>query len=338
MTAGRPLRFLVGVLMGWAGLRAVLLWPEREPASAPGQAAPVTAAASVSPVIAVAALAPMTMIPVTAGKIRGGVWARPVLANPSPAIVPVPTSPVPPAPTIAMAAQAPAMPGATVRLEGALPTPLGLSDSVSASRWGGGLFAIARPSGTGGGLGSTQLGGSQIGARLSYSMDARRRIALVGRVATPFEGRGREAALGVEWRPAGLPVRVFAEQRFALDGRGGPSAGLIAGVDRPIGRGVRLEAYGQAGAIGRERVEGFADGAARVTRRLVTAGGATLDMGAGVWGGAQRSAERVDVGPTLGIVAPVGGRRLRLALDWRARVLGEARPGSGPALSLGTDF
>ncbi|WP_204317143.1 hypothetical protein, partial [Klebsiella aerogenes] len=29
---------------------------------------------------------------------------------------------------------------------------------------------------------------------------------------------------------------------------------------------------------------------------------------------------------------------LRIALDWRQRVAGEARPGSGPALTLGADF
>lgn len=201
------------------------------------------------------------------------------------------------------------------------------------------MWIIARPSGTGGGLGASQLGGSQAGVRLAYALGSARRFAIVGRVATPLEGSGREAALGVEWRPARLPVRVFAEQRFALDGgRGGPSAGVIGGVDRRLARGFRLEAYGQAGVIGRGRVEGFADGAARVTRKAAALGPATLDVGAGAWGGAQRGAERLDIGPTLGLGVPVGGRSFRLTLDYRARVAGHARPGSGPALSLGTDF
>jgi hypothetical protein len=223
--------------------------------------------------------------------------------------------------------------------QGSLPTPVGLPDRPAENRWSGGLFAIARPSGSGGGLGSSQLGGSQVGARIAYSLDAARRLALVGRVATPLEGRGREAALGIEWRPPSMPIRLFAEQRVALDGgRGGPSVGVIAGVDRPLGRGFRLEAYGQAGAIKRDRAEGFADGAARVTRRVAAIGPATLDLGAGAWGGAQRGAERFDVGPTLGLAAPIAGRTLRLTMDWRERVVGDARPGSGPALSLGTDF
>jgi hypothetical protein len=197
-----------------------------------------------------------------------------------------------------------------------MPTPVGLPDRPVESRWSGSLFAIARPSGSGGGLGSSQLGGSQIGARVAYALDAARRFALVGRVATPLEGRGREAALGVEWRPPGVPIRLFAEQRVALDGgRGGPSVGVIAGVDRPLGRGFRLEAYGQAGAIKRDRAEGFADGAARATRRVAAIGPATLDLGAGAWGGAQRGAERLDVGPTLGVAAPVAGRTLRLTVD-----------------------
>lgn len=219
-----------------------------------------------------------------------------------------------------------------------LPPPL-QAVNRAASRWSGSVWVIARPSGTGGGLGASQLGGSQAGARLAFALGSARRIALVGRVATPLRGGGSEAALGVEWRPAGLPVRVFAEQRLALDGgRGGPSAGVIGGVDERLPRGFRLEGYGQAGVIGRGRLEGFVDGAARLTRRAAAFGSATLDIGAGAWGGAQRGAERLDLGPTLGVSLPVEGRSFRLTFDYRARAAGGARPGSGPALSLGTDF
>ncbi len=228
---------------------------------------------------------------------------------------------------------------ASVATQGTLPTPLGIPNGSATSRWSGSLFAIARPSGRGGGLGSSQLGGSQVGARVAYTLDAARQFALVGRIATPLEGRGREAALGVEWRPTNAPIRFFAEQRVALDGgRGGPSLGVIAGIDRVIGRGFRLEAYGQAGAIERRGIQGFVDGAARVTRRVASIGPAAIDLGVGAWGGAQRDAERLDIGPTLGVAVPVAGRTVRLTVDWRERVVGEARPGSGPALSLGTDF
>lgn len=220
--------------------------------------------------------------------------------------------------------------------EGALPPPLGIGPA-SLSRWSGSVWAIARPGGSSGGLGSSQLGGSQAGARLAYAIGSARRVALAGRIATPLEGRGREAALGVEWRPSDIPFRIFAEQRFGLDKgvRGGPSMGVVGGLDQRVAGGFRLEAYGQAGVIGRGRVEGFADGAARVTRQIATVGSAKLDAGVGAWGGAQRNAERVDLGPTVGLAIPAGGRVLRLTLDYRARVGGDARPGSGPALSRG---
>jgi hypothetical protein len=29
---------------------------------------------------------------------------------------------------------------------------------------------------------------------------------------------------------------------------------------------------------------------------------------------------------------------VRLSIDWRQRIAGRARPGSGPALSIGSDF
>ncbi len=333
MTAGRPLRFLVTVIAGWVGVRALLLWPEGEGVGVVAQAA------------AAGRREPPGPAPVALTRMGHAAFGpRPALMAAMPPVARmerVARSPLAPAPPTDPAAigQEPEAAAPPRTVGGSLPTPLGLPDRGVGSRWSGNVFAVARPSGTGGGLGSSQLGGSQAGARLAYALDAKRRLALVGRIATPLEGRGREAALGVEWRPAGVPVRIFAEQRFALDGgKGGPSVGVIAGVARALGRGFRLEAYGQAGAIRRDRAEAFADGAARVTRRVAAIGRATLDAGAGAWGGAQRNAERLDVGPTVGVAAPVAGRTLRLTVDWRERVAGNARPGSGPALSLGTDF
>lgn len=330
---GRPFRFLLTVAAGWVGVRAVLLWPEGEVPKVAERSA-LVAPTRDRPITAVAGRASVVIAPLIAA--RG-----PAAATPSGMVSALAVSPFVVASSAGIAAppQTSVSPEPAAPAEGSLPSPLGLPDRGAESRWSGGVFAIARPSGTGGGLGSSQLGGSQVGARIAYALGDKRQIALVGRVATPLEGRGREAALGVEWRPPGVPVRFFAEQRFALDGgRGGPSLGVIAGVDRTLGRGFRLEAYGQAGAIRRGRTEGFADGAARVTRRVAAIGPATLDLGAGAWGGAQRGAERLDIGPTLGVATPVAGRTLRLTLDWRERAAGAARPGSGPALSIGTDF
>jgi len=160
------------------------------------------------------------------------------------------------------------------------------------------------------------------------------RIAAYGRVTSPLSGKGREAALGLEWQPTRAPVRLIAERRFGLDGNpGGTGLGAIAGIDREW-RGFRLEAYGQAGAVLRRRAEPYADGAARGTRTVSAAGPVRLALGAGTWGAAQRDAQRLDIGPS----ATLAVHNLRLALDWRQRVAGEARPGSGLALTLGADF
>ena len=218
--------------------------------------------------------------------------------------------------------------------------------NVGRSRFAGSAWALAR-GGADGTLSGGQLGASQAGVRLTYALGPSRRFALTARLATPFAGRGREAALGVEWQPTRLPIRLVAERRFVLDGgAGGPMIGAIAGYGpAEIAPAVRIEAYGQAGVIARDAieggvggVEGFVDAAARVTHPIAAWSDLRIDGGIGVWTSAQRGAARFDTGPTLGLAVPVAGRSLRLSLDWRERLGGAARPGSGPALSIGTDF
>nr|WP_286207770.1 hypothetical protein [Hephaestia sp. MAHUQ-44] len=220
--------------------------------------------------------------------------------------------------------------------------PLAPRAAAPDSRWLASGWIVLRGDGApGAAFGGSQLGGSQAGARLVYTIDQRRHIALVGRVATPLRGNGREVALGVEWQPIRAPVRMVAEQRLAIDGgKGGPTIGVIGGVGPvAVAPGVTLEAYGQAGAIARRGGEGFADGAARLAHRVATIGGVGIDLGAGVWGAAQRDAARLDAGPSMAVDLSLGQRaHVRLSLDWRARLAGDTRPGSGPALSLGTDF
>ncbi|MDF7777793.1 hypothetical protein P1X14_21235, partial [Sphingomonas sp. AOB5] len=63
-----------------------------------------------------------------------------------------------------------------------------------------------------------------------------------------------------------------------------------------------------------------------------------LSLGGGIWGAAQRDAQRLDIGPSAALAVPVAGQNLRIALDWRQRVAGDARPGSGLALTIGSDF
>lgn len=224
--------------------------------------------------------------------------------------------------------------------DGAITSPLRLPPiAAPRPRLAVSTWLIAR-GGSGGTLLGGQLGGSQAGARLTYALGQARRVALAARIATPLAGRGREAALGVEWQPTRAPIRLVAEQRLSLDGgRGGPTLMAIGGIGpTPVVAGFRLESYAQAGAIARDGVEAFADGAARLTRPVASLGDATLDLGVGGWGAAQRGAARLDVGPSIGLVVPVDRHAVRLTLDYRRRIAGDARPGSGVALSIGGDF
>lgn len=221
------------------------------------------------------------------------------------------------------------------------PPVTALTDRPAASRWSASAWLVLRDGrGIAPGLGGGQLGGSQAGLRVAFTIGEARRVAIVGRVATPLKGPGREGAIGVEWRPTALPVRLVAEYRVALDrGTSGPAAGVIAGTGpAPLAWGFDLETYGQAGVVRRRRTEPFAEGAARLSRRIANLGSLKVDLGLGGWGGAQRGAQRLDLGPSLGVRIPVAGKSIRAALDWRQRVAGNARPGSGPVLVVGGDF
>ena len=173
--------------------------------------------------------------------------------------------------------------------------------------------------------------------RLTYQLDRANSLALSGRVSTPFSGKGREAALGLDWRPTSLPVHLLVEQRIPLDGgRARPAAQLIVGTAARLPYRVTLDIYAQAGAV--HRRGGFADGAARLTKPLLTSRAAILEAGGGSWGAAQRGTVRLDVGPTLGVLLPMHGATVRLGLDYRLRVAGRARPESGPVVTLGSSF
>jgi hypothetical protein len=181
------------------------------------------------------------------------------------------------------------------------------------------------------------LGGSQVGARATYALS--QRLAISARLYSPLSrASGAEAALGVEVQPlAAVPVRVLTERRQAI-GRDGRSAlALLAhgGVsERPLPGGLRLDAYAQAGVVGLRSRDGFVDGALRVGLPL----GDKINLGIGAWGAAQPGASRVDVGPHASYRLPLLGGSARISADWRVRVGGDARPGSGPALTLSTDF
>jgi hypothetical protein len=177
-----------------------------------------------------------------------------------------------------------------------------------------------------------------VGASLAWLPDplARRPLALVARANMAADSNGlrqETAQLAIGLRQALLPgVTLSAERLIALgDGtRGDWTLRLAAGGTRG-----RLEAYGEAGVLAGGTLYGGAQGRARLLR----IGPATLD--AGTWASLQTGGEarapdvwRVDVGPSVA----ASWRGVRLQADWRARVGGNAAPGSGPVVTVSAGF
>jgi hypothetical protein len=331
---GRPLRFLFLVLGSWIGARIWQLWPapplrDATPLAAgrvehrDDRPAANTAFANIKATIVTGAIPYRSGAPSTRARLAEA--ALSFVIPPKPLTQWGIESPAPPPrKTFAVIADALSPPSAPPR------------------RWSASGWAVMRGSGAGGGVSTPQLGGSQAGIRIARTLDAQGRVAIVARVAAALDVRQQEAALGIEWRPSALPVRLVAERRFGLSNqRGGTGLGLIGGVsDVALPLGFRLDGYAQAGAVLRREVDGYADGAARITRPVVGSPDRThISLGLGVWGGAQREAQRLDIGPAATIDLPLGrAPHLRVALEWRQRIAGIARPGSGPALSIGTDY
>ena len=189
-------------------------------------------------------------------------------------------------------------------------------------------------------------GGSQGGLILRYFLTPGSKLnpALYLRASSGIERpRGEELAAGVSFRPIpGLPVRLMAEGRVTRTTGGTivrPAAALVS--ELPPARlpfGSRGEAYVQAGYVGGRDSTAFVDGQARIERPLVHSSRFELRAGGGVWGGAQRGASRLDVGPTATVTFRIGPTNTRLSADYRWRVAGNAAPGSGPVVTLSAGF
>ncbi len=209
----------------------------------------------------------------------------------------------------------------------------------SGSAWafvrGGGRATAVSPVG--------QIGGGQMGARLLYRIDKAERLALTARVSRTIGGiHQTEAAVGLDWKPIDtLPVHLMLDRRIAIDkgGRNAWTLGAAGGVDDVrIAKGWRLDGYAEAGVVGAKSRDLYADGAARIARAIDLGKGRSLAVGGGVWGAAQPGAARLDAGPSVVLRTPVDGHVLAVALDWRQRMVGDAKPGSGIALTVATDF
>lgn len=224
----------------------------------------------------------------------------------------------------------------------AAPVHSGRLDRLQLSAW---ALLRGRP-GAGSLATSGTLGGSQAGARLTYALD--RRLALSLRSSSPVGGtQGAEVAAGVRVTPIpAIPVAITAERRQAIGRFGGRSAFALFAegglYQRPLPWDLALDAYAQGGVVGARRRDLFIDGGLTVTRPLLGPmslrgrplfGG--LSAGIGVWGGAQPELSRLDAGPRVSLTMR---RNIRVHLDYRQRLAGNAEPGSGPAVTLAGDF
>lgn len=219
-----------------------------------------------------------------------------------------------------------------------------------AARWSGDAWLLLRDGSKGftlpSGIPSAAYGASQAGAVLRYRLapSSPRRPELYLRATTALHRpRGEELAAGFALRPLpGMPVAALVEGRATRTVSGTvvrPAAALVTELPpAALPLGLRGEAYAQAGYVGGRDATAFADGQGRIEKRIISAGGWQLRAGAGAWGGLQKGARRIDVGPTATLDLPLGSAGGRLAADWRFRIGGNAAPSSGPAITLSAGF
>ena len=215
------------------------------------------------------------------------------------------------------------------------------------ARWSGDAWLMVRQDTTAGvASGRPSYGRSQAGGVVRYRLAPssghapQAYVRASSALAGPLE---RDLVAGISARPAPrVPLRVALEARVTQTGRGTelrPAA--IAVTELPVARlphGVRGEAYVQGGYVGGAFATAFVDGQARAERTVAWLGDTEVSAGAGVWGGAQKGAARLDLGPTAAVSFRVGETRGRVAADYRFRVAGDAEPRSGPALTLSAGF
>lgn len=343
MKEGAPVRFLLLLVAGWMGVRAATLssdWWLGPPSSE-------------------AAIAEAPEVEAVAANARAPVDPRPAQIDPGPTpIAPVrhrmrtslvrprhvdvaaalPVFRSPGAPVSATTAYAPPA-EATGSPQPVPPAPPQIAPHPSNRRWSGSAWLLARRDGgttlAPGGV----LGGSQAGARLLYRLngDGARPLSLSARAYLPLRATaGAEAALGLDWRPgARLPVHLLIErrQRLGRDGRSAFAATLYGGGSARLPQHWRLDGYAQAGIVGTRSRDAFVDGALRLSRPL-----GPVEVGGGLWGAAQPGANRLDAGPQLTLPLRARDTTLRLSAEYRFRIADDARPASGPVLTLGVDF
>lgn len=220
-------------------------------------------------------------------------------------------------------------------------------------RWSGDNWLLMR-AGSGAAAqapGAASYGASQAGAVVRYRLGRGDLQESYGYLRTSLAinapGRDKEIALGFGFRPlARVPLRVLAEARLqdtkASPMQVRPVATVITELPpQALPLGLRAEAYAQAGYAGGRGATAFYDAQAMIDRAVPGIAGKSRDLrvGAGAWSGGQEGAVRLDIGPRASFRLDLGDATpARIAFDWRFRVAGNARPGSGPALTVASSF
>lgn len=375
---GQPLLALGLLLGGWVAVRAAVWEPPQprvatEAAPALTRQIPAPPVSATPPAVALPREAPTPppwpALAPSAGPapidqhraldLAPGLEASPIAA---------PQTPVPLTPRVAAGhqllwlaavSQLPLPPEVAQRFAAASPQPPRAVPAPAArpqSRWSADGWLLLRPGGNGFNLPGAGLpgatlpsgayGASQAGAVLRYRLagDSGHRPMLYLRASSALQRpRGEEAALGLALRPLPkVPLALMGEARVTRTISGNvlrPAAALVSELPpQQLPLGVRGEAYVQAGWVGGKDHTAFVDGLARAEKSIANLGKFTLRAGGGAWGGAQRGASRLDLGPTATLAVPLGAANGRISADWRFRVAGDAAPGSGPALTLSAGF
>ena len=179
------------------------------------------------------------------------------------------------------------------------------------------------------------LGGSQAGARLTWRFNQAWAASL--RSSSSVGGvRGAEVAGGIRWQPLrSIPVAFTAERREGLGRFGGRSAFALfaeSGIyNRAVFNNITLDGYIQGGVVGFNNRDLFVDGGATLARPIWR----NISGGIGVWGAAQPGLYRLDAGPRITMQVRRG---VKVHADYRQRLIGNAAPPSGPAVTLAADF
>lgn len=375
---GQPVIGLAVLMIAWVGARAVLMEPADAPAPLAAGLADDAAGAVRPHGDKPAALRAHQLLPGRPGGdgmvgaaagtapvnrlAEGPVAARPASAPPGPIAEPTPrVDPiVPPADPrfgnprlagghqllwLAALAQLPLPPEATPSARGQAPPPA----TAAQARFSGDAWLLLRRGGSGAGAAGgvpASYGASQAGAVIRYRLapgSALRPAAYLRVSGAVHRPHDEEAAAGLSFRPVrNLPVAAMAELRVTRLATGTalrPAAMLVGEFPPlPLPAGFTAETYGAAGYVGGRFATAFAEGQLRLERPIARLGPALLRAGGGAWGGAQKGASRLDMGPSATLGFPLGGAGARVSADWRFRLAGSAAPESGPALTISAGF